>query len=146
MSFAERRIEPFDAANLESEIAEIVRARPVDYAQQRVRQPLVPLPSYVKHAEGADEVAKLTAHAVIAQYEECAKAIEQLKEPLKEYAEGHQKALDDLAEAIRYVEDSAQRCRDLGAGAFERFQKSAGVIAEVRRTCDDIRSKIEPAV
>src|SRR5579859_7889255 len=115
MAFAERRIEPFRAAELEDEIAEVVRNRPTDYAQPRVRQPIVPLPSYVKHADGADDVAKLTAHAVIAQYEECAKAIEQMKEPLKEYAEGHQKALDDLAEAIAYVESSAQRCRDLGA-------------------------------
>ncbi len=138
----EPEFQPFDISNVENDIADIVRH--TAYAPPAVRQALVPLPSYVQHAESADEISKLTAHAVISQYEECAKAIEQMREPLKAWAEGHQNALNDLHAAMKYVDEAAQYCRDLGAGTFERFQKSADVIAQVRRTCDELRAKIEP--
>ena len=141
--------EPFDitTSNVEADIRAFARrSRPEDYAPPATRHPLVGLPDYVQHAEGADEIAKITAHAVITQYEECAKSIEAMGGPLKELAEGHQRSIDDIHAALQYVADAAQHCRDLGAGSFDRFQKTAGIIAEVRRICDESRGKIEPAV
>ncbi len=139
---------PFDVntSSVEADITALIRhRRPSDYAPPAVRQPRSELPSYVKHAEGADEIAKLTAHAIIKQYEELALTLEKLRDPLMEQADGHQKALDNLHAEMKRVDDSVQRVRDLGTQAFEQFQKTAGVIAEVRRVCDDACDKIEPA-
>ena len=50
--------------------------RPVNFAPPRVRAPTLSIPDYVEHREGATEIGKLTAEAVVREYEAAAKDIE----------------------------------------------------------------------
>src|SRR5258707_12666320 len=50
--------------------------RPVNFAPPRVRAPALSMPDYVEHREGATEIGKLSAEAVVREYEAAAKDIE----------------------------------------------------------------------
>src|SRR5205823_6059625 len=69
--------------DLEGEIkAEFVKAasvrelRPANSAPITARVPSVVMPEYVQHREGATEVGKLSAEAIVGEYEAAAKEIE----------------------------------------------------------------------
>src|SRR6266498_4563343 len=73
----------FDAIDLEREIAEEFRklpqdreSQPSDFAPPSVRAPDMAMPDYVEHREGATEIGKLSAEAVVREYEAAAKEIE----------------------------------------------------------------------
>lgn len=139
---------PFDAndlGSLETEISEMVRAYPA--TRERGPQEFAPvqLPNYVEHAEGIDAVGKITAEAVVTQYEELAKTIEQMRDPLRRWIDEYDKAITELKAEIASLDDKAKTIREQAAGAFERLQKSSLAIAEVRKVCGDITRKIEPA-
>jgi hypothetical protein len=50
--------------------------RPVNVAPPAVRAPSPSIPDYVEHCEGATEIGKLSAEAVVREYEAAAKEIE----------------------------------------------------------------------
>src|ERR1700724_532128 len=50
--------------------------RPVNFAPPRVRAPALSMPDYVEHRDGATEIGKLSAEAVVREYEAAAKEIE----------------------------------------------------------------------
>ncbi|HWX05639.1 MAG TPA: hypothetical protein VN065_07390, partial [Bradyrhizobium sp.] len=49
---------------------------PVNFAPPRVVSPTLSMPDYVEHREGATEIGKLTAEAIVREYEAAAKDIE----------------------------------------------------------------------
>ena len=68
----------FSTINLEREIEEEFRsqppvrgAQPADFAPPDVRAPALSMPDYVEHREGATEIGKLSAEAVVREYESC---------------------------------------------------------------------------
>src|SRR6478752_8934711 len=79
----------FNVIDLEREIESEVRnrlphreQRSINYAPPRVRAPalaipdVLAIPDYVEHREGATEIGKLSAEAVVSEYEAAAKEIE----------------------------------------------------------------------
>ncbi len=75
----------FDAVDLEREIEEEFRklpqdreAQPSDFAPPSVRAPEIAMPDYVEHRDGATEIGRLSAEAVVREYEAAAKDIEAL--------------------------------------------------------------------
>ena len=124
---------PFDVATLEDEIGEVLQA-----SRAIERYAPTPLPANVI------EIGQVTAQAVMAQHDAAVKTIEQMREPMRELAEDHQKALADLVAEMKYIEETAQRFRELGEQRRDLIQKTAEVITEVRKICDDFRAKIEP--
>jgi len=133
---------------LDDEFGDLPRPQSAEaYAPPRpVALPEEPkLPDYVKHADGADAMTKLTSHAVINQYEAAARTVEAMREPIRAWADAHEKALDDLRGAMERIDETAKHFRDLGAATFDRLQQSAAAITEVRRTCDEVTAKIDPA-
>ena len=149
---ADEQNETARSRDVESEIADVLRStnlraepepqQSVDYARQ-------PLPDYVEHAEGIDQAARLSAQVVLARYEDLAKTVLEMKGSVQEQADTYQRALDDLGAEMQYIDETVQRIRDVGKKTFEELQKSARTMADVsanvRKTCDDIRGKIEPA-
>ena len=83
----------FDAIDLEREIAEEFRKlppperepQPTDFAPPSVRAPDLAMPDYVEHRDGATEIGKLSAEAVVREYEAAAKDIEALGVDLVEH-------------------------------------------------------------
>src|SRR5947207_12979423 len=50
--------------------------RPVSYVPPRVSAPALQMPDYVEHRDGATEIGKLSAEAVVREYEAAAKESE----------------------------------------------------------------------
>ena len=66
----------FNTMNLEREIEAEIRNRPPlregqpsDFAPPAVRAPALSMPDYVEHRDGATEIGKLSAEAVVREYE-----------------------------------------------------------------------------
>ena len=73
----------FNVIDIEHEIEAEVRnrastrdRRPTDLVPSRVRAPVLAMPEYVEHHEGATEIGKLSAEAIVREYEAAAKDIE----------------------------------------------------------------------
>src|ERR1700739_2925234 len=75
---------------LEREIQAEIRSRtavngnPVQFAYPSVTSPALGMPDYVEHREGATEIGKLSAEAVVREYEATAKEIESMGTELLE--------------------------------------------------------------
>jgi hypothetical protein len=142
------QVDVFDASTIERDISDVVltarrEPSPDDYAPPRV---LVapPLPPYVSHADGIDEIARLSSQAVIEQHEAAAKSIETLAVDIKVWAAAHERALEALAAAAQEVQATAQHFREIGKADFERLQQSSVAIDYVRKACQEMRDKITP--
>src|ERR1700752_1026776 len=70
----------FNVVDLEREIEaegrKVHESGPDNFGPPRVRAPAPSIPDYVEHREGATEVGKLSAEAVVHEYEAAAKEIE----------------------------------------------------------------------
>jgi hypothetical protein len=109
---------------------------PSDYA------PRPALPGYVEHREGLDDIGKLSAEAVIHQYENAAKEIEtmgaELTARLKKLDATKAEAMLTLDE----IRETAARYREEGKRVFLQIEDCALMTAEVRSTCGTLRGKI----
>src|ERR1700761_1988982 len=72
-------VKPFDVTRLEDEVRDAAQQRPhiqaIDYVP-RTLPPPPPVPDYVVHREDISEIGKLSAEAIVKEYEETAKEIE----------------------------------------------------------------------
>src|SRR5215813_10266436 len=76
---------PFDVSRFEDEVRDVVQQtgshiRAIDHWP---RTPAPPVPEYVSHREGATEIGKLSAEAIVQEYEAAAKEIEAMGEVMK---------------------------------------------------------------
>jgi hypothetical protein len=139
--------EVFDVASLEAEIGEAMHSIERDAPSQewppagRVGGSASGLP----HTPATvAEIGKVTAEAVMTQYEAAAKTIAEMKKPIEEWVAQCERALADLKAAMQYIEETATKFRTMGQETHDKIQRSSAAITEVRQTCDTIREKIGP--
>src|SRR5690242_9367012 len=81
-------VKPFDVSRLEEEVREATQQHPQHplYIQPLERAPRIaaPVPDYVSHREDTSEIGKLSAEAIVKEYEETAKEIEAMGDVVKE--------------------------------------------------------------
>ena len=139
----------FDVIDIEREIEEEFRKlpssrepQPTDFAPPSVSAPDLSMPDYVEHRDGATEIGKLSAEAVVREYEAAAKDIEDLGVELV----GHVKQCEAMSrEALTVIEElkeTAGRYREEAKRVFLQIENCSLVTAEVRRTCVEMRKKI----
>ena len=138
-----------DTIDLEREIEEEFRKLPpgrepqlTDYAPPSVRAPDLGMPDYVEHSDGATEIGKLSAEAVVREYEAAAKDIEELGVELV----GHVKQCEAMSrEALNVIDElkeTAARYREEAKRVFLHIENCSLVTAQVRRTCAEMKEKI----
>jgi hypothetical protein len=120
--------------------------RPIDFAPPAVRMQSPPMPAYVEHHANVDQIGKLSAEAVIAQYEGAVKALEEMGETLIDCVKRAEKMAGECKAAIAYVEDTAQKYREEAKLIFDRIEQASVMTAEVRSVCEEMRKKIEHPV
>jgi hypothetical protein len=138
-----------DVLDVEHDIAKVLTKSPplrdhraIDFVPARVRTPSPPMPPYVElHAE-VDQIGKLSAEAVIAQYEDAVKALEAMGTTLIDCVQRAEKMAAGCKDAIAYVQDTAQKYREEASLIFDRIQQATVMTAEVRSVCDDMRKRI----
>ncbi|MFY9958808.1 hypothetical protein [Bradyrhizobium sp.] len=116
--------------------------RRVDFAPA-IRAQTPPMPPYVEHHADVDQIGKLTAEAVISQYEGAVKALEAMGTTLIDCVNRAEKMAAGCKDAITYVKDTAQKYREEAKLIFDRIEQASVMTAEVRSVCDEMRKKIE---
>jgi hypothetical protein len=137
----------FDAVDLEREIEEEFRkqdreSQPSDFAPPSVRAPDLALPDYVEHRDGATEIGKLSAEAVVREYEAAAKDIEALGVELVEHVKQCEAMGRQTLVVIDELKETAERYRQEAKRVFLQIETYSLVTAEVRKTCAEMREKI----
>ena len=136
--------------DVEHDIAKVLTKNPphrdpraIDFAPAKVRTPSPPIPVYVEHHAEVDQIGKLSAEAVAAQYEDAVKALEAMGTTLIDCVQRAEKMAAGCKDAIAYVQDTAQKYREEANLIFDRIQQASVMTAEVRSVCDDMRKRIE---
>ena len=120
--------------------------RPEDFAPRALRTPSQPMPPYVEHHANVDQIGKLSAEAVIAQYEGAVKALEEMGVTLIDCVKRAENMAAGCRDAIAYVQDTAQKYREEAKLIFDRIEQASMMTSEVRSVCDEMRKKIEHPV
>ena len=130
-------------------VAPTKRAPPTDHrtidfvAPPKVRTPSSPMPPYVEHHPDVDQIGKLSAEAVTAQYEDAVKALEAMGTTLIDCVNRAENMAAGCKGAIAYIQDTAQKYREEAKLIFDRIEQASVMTAEVRSICDEMRKKIE---
>jgi hypothetical protein len=139
----------FDVIDFEREIEEEFRKlpsirepQPTDFASPAVSAPEVAMPDYVEHRDGATEIGKLSAEAVVREYEAAAKDIEALGVELVEHVKQCEAMSRQTLIVIDELKETAERYREEAKRVFLQIETYSLVTAEVRKTCAEMREKI----
>ena len=135
--------------DLEKEIEAEVRNSPPMRGQQstelappRVRAPTIEIPDYVEHCEGATEIGKLSAEAVVREYEAAAKDIEEMGAELIERVKQCEAMTKDALAVTEEMKETAARYREEAKRIFLQIENCTRMTAEVRKTCTELKERI----
>jgi hypothetical protein len=115
---------------------------PVNFAPPRVGAPALSMPDYVEHREGATEIGKLTAEAVVGEYEAAAKDIEEMGAELIERVKQCETMTRDALVVTAEMKELAMRYREEAKRVFLQIEDCSLMTAEVRKTCAELKEKI----
>src|SRR5215468_3264751 len=121
-------VKHLDASRLEGEVREAVQqsqqlqVQPLEFVPRTFLAP--PVPDYVSHREDVSEIGRLSAEAIVKEYEETAKEIE------------------TMGDVVREIQATAARYRKEGKRMFTEIESCSSATDEVRRMCEAFRDKI----
>ena len=133
--------------DMEREIEAEVRNRPSAHeprpsAPPRVGSPAIAMPDYVEHRDGATEIGKLSAEAVVREYEAAAKEIEAIGVELTNLVKQCEATTRDALAVTEELQETAGRYREEAKRVFFQIENWSQVTAEVRKTCTELKEKI----
>jgi hypothetical protein len=123
--------------DLEREIEEEFRKLP-----PAVRSPNLAIPDYVEHRDGATEIGKLSAEAVVREYEAAAKDIETMGAELIERVKQCEAMTRDAFAVTEEMKETAALYRKEAKRVFLEIENCSLMTAEVRKTCNELIEKI----
>jgi hypothetical protein len=136
-------VKPFDASRLEGEVREAVQNHPHIHAVDFISQgPVPPVPEYVSHREDVSEIGKLSAEAIVKEYEETAKEIETMGQVVKEMVQRCEQLTSSASAMLKDIKATASRYRKEGKRMFTEIEACASATDEVRRLCGSFRDKL----
>ena len=115
---------------------------PDPVAPPTVRAPAIAMPEYVEHHEGATEIGKLSAEAVVREYEAAAKDIEAMGAELIERVKQCEAMTRDALAATQVMKETAKRYREEAKRIFIQIEDCSLMTAEVRKTCTELKERI----
>jgi hypothetical protein len=139
----------FNVIDLEREIEAQVRNTASTRERQSnqtappsVRAPILAMPDYVEHHDGATEIGKLSAEAVVREYEAAAKEIEDMGAELIERAKQCEAMTREALAAHEEMKETAARYRQEAKRIFVEIENCSLMTAEVRKTCTELKGRI----
>lgn len=137
-------VKPFDVARLEEDVRDAVAQRPhiqaVEYTPPRTAPP--PVPEYVAHREDVSEIGKLSAEAIVKEYEETAREIEAMGGVVREMVQRCEQLSATATGMLKDIKNTATRYRKEGKRIFNEIESCSSATDEVRRMCESFRDKI----
>jgi hypothetical protein len=142
-----RSLDTDHLTEIERAIAAQVRNRPSveepnHAAAPTVSAPAMSMPDYVEHSAGATEIGKLSAEAVVREYEIAAKEIEVMGTELMDLVKQCEAATRNALGVTEELKETAGRYREEAKRVFQQIETCSQVTAEVRNICNDLREKI----
>src|SRR5437899_4138718 len=134
--------------DIEREIQAEVRSRPAfnEHRTGNLNPPMVQapatIPEYVEHRDGATEIGKLSAEAVVREYEAAAKEIESMGAQLVERVKQCETMMGEALAVTDELKEVAERYRKEAKRVFDQIESCSLVVAEARKTCTELRDKI----
>ena len=135
--------------DLEREIGATVRSipsapapSPDDVAPPTEGAPALAMPDYVEHRDGATEIGKLSAEAMVREFEITAMEIEAIGVDLIERVGRCEAITRDAMAVTEELKETAARYRDQAKRVFAEIEDCSLVTAEVRKTCTELKERI----
>jgi len=137
-------VKPFDAGRLEDEVREVVQHHPNMQALEHVPRTTLapPVPDYVIHREDVSEIGKLSAEAIVKEYEETAKEIEAMGNVVREMVQRCEQLTASASAMLKDIKSTAARYRKEGKRMFTEIESCSSATDEVRRLCESFRDKL----
>jgi len=107
-----------------------------------VAAPDLAMPDYVEHRDGATEIGRLSAEAVVREYEATAKEIESMGAELIERARQCEAVTRDALAVTKELRAVADHYREEAKRVFEHIESCSLVVAEARKICGELKDKI----
>src|SRR5439155_2496195 len=104
--------------------------------------PKGPMPDYVEHKEGVNQVGKLSAEAVVREYDAAVKEIEALGAELIEAAKKCEATVAGVHATVNEIKELAASYREEGKRYFLQIEECSLAISEVRTVCEALKKKI----
>src|SRR5258705_8941926 len=136
------------AYELEGEIGNIISRTRRGPALREVSEshdrplPKGPMPDYVEHKEGVNQVGKLSAEAVVREYDAAVKEIESLGAELIEAAKKCEATVAGVHSVVNEIKELAANYRDQGKRYFLQIEECSLMTSEVRTVCEALKKKI----
>lgn len=104
--------------------------------------PKVPMPDYVEHREGVNQVGKLSAEAVIREYDAAVKEIEALGVELTDAATKCEAMVAGVHAMVKEIKELAANYREEGKRYFLQIEDCSLMTSEVRTVCQTLKKRI----
>ena len=101
-----------------------------------------PVPDYVSHRDDVSEIGKLSAEAIVKEYEETAKEIEAMGEVVREMVQRCEQLTTSASGMLKEIKVTAARYRKEGKRMFTEIESCSSATDEVRRMCEAFRDKL----
>lgn len=88
------------------------------------------------------DIGRLSAEAVLAQYEAAAKSVEGMGEEIKDRIKRLEAALVEADADLKLVAEAAAAIREKGRLVYVQIEEAAGVSQKIRDACADFRKKV----
>ena len=104
--------------------------------------PKGPMPDYVEHKEGVNQVGKLSAEVVVREYDAAVKEIEALGAELIEAAKRCEAVVAGVHSTVNEIKELATNYREEGKRYFLQIEECSLATSEVRTVCEALKKKI----
>ena len=134
--------------DIERDIGDLIqisnRTRPSIHIVPNDDHPLPkgPMPDYVEHKEGVNQVGKLSAEAVVREYDAAVKEIEALGAELTEAAKKCEAMVAGVHSMVNEIKELAANYREEGKRYFLQIEECSLTTSEVRTVCEALKKKI----
>jgi hypothetical protein len=133
---------PFDVSQIEGDLHEAVLQRPPRIQPVESMPRALAVPDYVNHRDDATEIGKLSAEAIVREYEVTAKEIEAVGEFVKEMAQRCEQLTTSASVMLKEIKATAARYRKEGKRIFNEIESCSSATEEVRQLCETFRDRI----
>ena len=104
--------------------------------------PKSPMPDYVEHKDGVNQVGKLSAEAVVREYDAAVKEIEALGAELADAAKKCEAMVAGVHAMVGEIKELAANYREEGKRYFLQIEDCSLMTSEVRSVCEVLKKKI----
>jgi hypothetical protein len=135
---------PSDLDDIERDIGDLLQIGNRALSSNNDDHPLPkgPMPDYVEHKEGINQVGKLSAEGIVREYDAAVKEIEALGAELTEAANNCEAMVSGGHSLVNEMKELASNYREEGRRYFLQIEECSLMTSEVRTVCEALKKKI----